>query len=461
LRGEEARDHQSVRDLRERQQFYIFSTHSEDIWDEEDSFSFAHTRSFPPRLNQSGVVEDDWSAMVGSASNNTIEGWGKAMIMARDTLSAGARYFAVGRSADDHGLFIQWRDRDGGDTTQESLGDYDYRVDGQDTHLDAESIHWLRLVVRELPGNVKQFIGYGSIDGQRWREIGQKSMAGLFAFRGLAACSQLSRHTNSPGVEYTFQRLRRNGNLPVDFSVVEVGTADFSKLELFGERVRRRAVALVVVNRVNNEVILSSEQRRGATVLCDADDHLFTWSDVQVASSVTFRADPRDYESPRLVWLVDGRELPRSSRREVNSTIDGRSVRIGYAVDPNARTLTLSSRPEDGAYTVAVQVRATEADGRSAVNSNRMEFTVVGRRTGFGSDYNNYVRGCLRSALVKLKVRPDLILRPRPGSPNDPRASLINETKLSQLIRDTAARQPEIARQLEELAREFSRSLPA
>jgi hypothetical protein len=90
-----------------------------------------------------------------------------------------------------------------------------------------------------------------------------------------------------------------------------------------------------------------------------------------------------------------------------------------------------------------------------------MEFTVVGRRTGFGSDYNNYVRGCLRSALVKLKVRPDLILRPRPGSPNDPRASLINETKLSQLIRDTAARQPEIARQLEELAREFSRSLPA
>jgi hypothetical protein len=458
-RGDDAWNDPSVRDLQERRPFHVFTTHSGDVWDSADSCSFAHTRSFPPRA-VAGVQQDEWSAMLASASNNTVDGWGKCLLMARDGLHPGARYFAVGRAADDHGLFVQWRERDGGDTSQTQLGDYTFRIDGHDSHLDAESVHWVRLLVQEMPFGQKRFVGSGSIDGRRWRPIAERVLSGEFAYRGLAACGQFSRHADSPGVEYTIVNLRRNGNLPSDFEVVQIGTATFSRLDLYGERPRRRSVSLAQTNRVDNEVVLSREQRPGGTALCHADDHLFIWSDVRVASSVTFLAEPRDYEAPVLQWTVGGVAVPAAPRGELAVRVEQRTVRIAYVVDGRAHTLVLSSRPEDGTYSVEVQVRATEQDGSGATTSGRLPFSVRGRRTGFGSDYHTFVTGCLRQQLGKLRVRPTEIIRPKPGTPEDPRVSVIDEARLDRVIRDIAARQPEIANQLRELGRQIEATIP-
>ena len=98
-RGAGATQHASVRDLVEREPLHVIVTHSSDIWGTRDSCTFAQSRSFPPRSRLDRPAEGRLVRAARSASNDTVDGWGKVVLMARDAAAPGARYFSRHRQS--------------------------------------------------------------------------------------------------------------------------------------------------------------------------------------------------------------------------------------------------------------------------------------------------------------------------------------------------------------------------
>lgn len=452
LRGRLARTDPQVRDLRPRDRWYVFTTHSGDVWDNADSASFARTGWFAPVTDASGRREDVWQAVIGVPSNNTVHDWGKAFLMARVNEDPGAPYFAVGRAADDHGVIVQWRPRQGAATEQVQLGDVTYRAGSHTPAMDAENVAWVRLRIDEPGGGSTTFTAEASFDGVTWYHVARRRLAGDFLLRGLAACSQRSQQHDSPGVSFAFHRVRRNGRMPMEFTASSIGDADVSLVEMIGEPITRPQVFITQTSSSENVVVLSTEERRGESPFCQADQQTFTWVDALVARTVTYSAKTTDYDDPRVAWSVAGQRV-NGDRGSVRTTVAGRSVTVAYTVASDG-LLIVNTDAADGAYTVAVRAVATEADGSRERESNELFLHGVGRRTGFDSEYQQFLTGCLRRTLDKLRVRPELILADSPVvSVADRRAPLINEAELTRVVADLRTSQPEVARQVLELAR--------
>jgi hypothetical protein len=210
----------SVAERSEGGTLYVLATYSEDLWGTEDRFSFAYSPDLAPAF-------DTWTAVVANTSNDSVDDWGKGALMARASLSPSAPYFAVGRTADSHGLFIQYRSPGCGDppnsvpcgTAQDRLGNRD--------NIGDSNIQFIRLDVERRSDGSSLCRGYGSIDGSNWYQIGSDvTLAIDLPYRGMAASSLRSRNPDGTPEGFFFQSLRRNNRSLAGHKFVIVSVND-------------------------------------------------------------------------------------------------------------------------------------------------------------------------------------------------------------------------------------------
>ena len=233
LAGEKAWTDADVKDRREMATLHILSGYSNDVYDKFDSCAFAWTPDAPP----GSANQDTWTVMVGTVHNDTVHEWGKAFLMARETLDPDSPYFAVGRGLEGKGLFFQYRSATGAGTATANLGKVTYTIrfpsGATTTNDEKDSVHFLRLDIRDMVGS-QRCTAFGSIDGAIWHRIGTPiDIAGALPLRGIAASAHGSANPDGSAVEFAFQSLARNGNpmFRFPFNVSDIGDCTVAKLE--------------------------------------------------------------------------------------------------------------------------------------------------------------------------------------------------------------------------------------
>jgi Phosphoinositide phospholipase C, Ca2+-dependent len=218
--GQEAWTHPSVKDRAEIGTLHLLQSRSGDLDHTADSFSFAYSPHSAPG-------QDIWTAAVATTSNSSIHAWGKAVLMARASLSSSAPYFAVGRAADSHGLFIQYRSTGCGDPPNSSpCGTAQDRLGNRD-NIGDENIQFIRLKVEKRLDGSSLCRGYGSIDGFNWHQIGSDVILLTdLPYRGIAASSNGSTNPDGTPEWFFFQDLRRNGRSLAEYGFVAVSVSD-------------------------------------------------------------------------------------------------------------------------------------------------------------------------------------------------------------------------------------------
>lgn len=128
----------------------------------------------------------------------------------------------------------------------------------------------------------------------------------------------------------------------------------------------------------DNVVVLDSEPREGHTG-CESGTWL--WETREWTSVNTYRASRRGFDEdtggleppPELFWSVGGQRVPGGNQGTLSLTLAGRTVLIPWTLDAQGTTLTLTSRPADGAYEVAV---VATVDERSATTNQIIRTTA-------------------------------------------------------------------------------------
>ena len=161
---------------------------SGDIWDREDSFYFQHRECDPADLDQSYVF-----AVCGP--NSHTEDWTKGGIMVRDTTDPGSRYFGVFRPGEGDGLRVQFRVEPGRATTvlERHIGP-NWRFGSR---FQQDSLMYLRL---DVSRGGRRCLGFGSIDGVEWVQLGAFDFEQPLTLHGLA----VSSHGQRRGAKYLF-----------------------------------------------------------------------------------------------------------------------------------------------------------------------------------------------------------------------------------------------------------------
>jgi hypothetical protein len=97
------------------------------------------------------------------------------------------------------------------------------------------------------------------------------------------------------------------------------------------------------------------------------------------------------------------------------TAIYGHSIKLTYVM--SGRTLRLYARNEDANYDIRVEVRATDALGRTF--SDAVNLSMVGDIVEFGQDYEDYMDACVKAAtdLVNKKGRQQG--KVKPGEPQE------------------------------------------
>lgn len=191
--GTAAYTHPSVATRKEIGLLFELATHSGDL--ANDSLSFATTLG-PP------FTPDRWEAAIATTSNDRVDNWGKGVLMARETMDQGSSYFAVGRAADEYGVFLQYRKP--GKTERIDRGDWN--------GFEDENVHFVRLEITDGPLGETSFQAYASVDGVNFVSFGPKvNMRGTFGYRGLAASSNWSTDKGADKESFFFQAVKRNG----------------------------------------------------------------------------------------------------------------------------------------------------------------------------------------------------------------------------------------------------------
>jgi len=200
--GDASWTNNSVVNLKEDAAFYVLKTYSGDLDGNKDSFSYVYSSTPSP------TPRDSWTALIATVSNGTTHAWGKGLLMARTSLDPSSPYFAVGRAADQHGLFIQWRSPGCGSnpcgTAHEELGDPE--------SIEVENVQFIRMDLEGVGNNSQLCRGFGSVDGKTWHQIFKDVVIdSKMPLRGMAASSLWTHHPNDSTEWFFFQDLRRNG----------------------------------------------------------------------------------------------------------------------------------------------------------------------------------------------------------------------------------------------------------
>ncbi|MFN7961467.1 MAG: Ca2+-dependent phosphoinositide-specific phospholipase C [Thermoanaerobaculia bacterium] len=181
---------------------FELDTYSGDLDGTSDSFAFAFATSPLPAV-------DVWDSMVATTSNGSVHAWGKGLLMARESLDPESPYFAIGRAADDHGLFLQYRSLGCAGpcgTAHEDLGGL--------AGFDEENVAFLRLAISDTPARPgwTRFQAFVSLDGVNYLPFYRTlDLQGSFSRRGLAASSLWTKDRDSDSEAFFFQAVRRNG----------------------------------------------------------------------------------------------------------------------------------------------------------------------------------------------------------------------------------------------------------
>jgi hypothetical protein len=106
------------------------------------------------------------------------------------------------------------------------------------------------------------------------------------------------------------------------------------------------------------------------------------------------------------------------------TAIEDHTIELAYAIGVPSlfgegydQFLDLTPRDADGNYDVTVEVRATDAAGRSA--GDAVTLKVVGDRLELGPDYDAYVADCMRQARDQVDRKGTRSVKPKPGEPNE------------------------------------------
>ena len=260
---------------------------------------------------------------------------------------------------------------------------------------------------------------------------------------------------DAPGVEFALQRLRRNGNPPVEFTVHRIGDADGSRFEVFAERTRRPRVQLTLTDRADSEVVLSSEDRPAH----------YPWRDARQENVPLVghrRHHDRDLPRPahRLrqsgpaPGLSTGRPCLRGRPPEPH---DWRSTAAPWPRLPDRHgrfQLFLTSDGYDGAYAVAVTAIATHADGpdrdvwQLAVQRCRPARRLRERLPPLPEQ--------LPASAPGSTAHPPAGHSPARGAPSTPQFSTSIDAKFATIVlRDVARREPRAAAELRQIQREL------
>ena len=161
---------------------------SGDIWEREDSFYFQHRECSPADLDQSYVF-------AVSSPNSHTEDWTKGGIMARETTDPGSPYFGVLRAGEGDGLRVQVRAEPGRSTTalERHIGPT-WRFGSR---FSQDSLVYLRL---DVSRGGRRCVGFGSIDGVEWVQLGAFDFEQPLALHGLA----VSSHGQRRGAKFLF-----------------------------------------------------------------------------------------------------------------------------------------------------------------------------------------------------------------------------------------------------------------
>ncbi len=166
-----------------------------DIDNGADKFSFAYF----DETSSTGNTTDVWTAEISSVSSGRVHEFGKGLIMARESLDPNARYFSIGRTADEHGLRVQWRDQFGAD-----------RVLREPNVSYRENWNFIKMELTHFNNGqntlCRGYVSYTGAEGT-WIKVGEDvTIYAPLKFKGLAVAS------NSNGGRYSafdFINLRR------------------------------------------------------------------------------------------------------------------------------------------------------------------------------------------------------------------------------------------------------------
>ncbi len=163
------------RHLTEPGDLYAIKVDSGDVWGKDDSCFFQCD-------DQTAAPDRNMDAFVGNPESH-VNGWIKAGLMARQSLSPSAGYVAILRTGR-HGIRMQFRNRDGNSTDAIDAQIND-GVNGRPV-VSANTPIWLRLSITDQ-GRVVN--GSYSIDGSHWHYVGQCEQQAPAVFQGWVASS--------------------------------------------------------------------------------------------------------------------------------------------------------------------------------------------------------------------------------------------------------------------------------
>jgi hypothetical protein len=97
------------------------------------------------------------------------------------------------------------------------------------------------------------------------------------------------------------------------------------------------------------------------------------------------------------------------------TAIYGHSIKLTYVM--SGRTLRLYARNEDANYDIRVEVRATDALGRTF--SDAVNLSMVGDIVEFGQDYEDYMDACVKAAVDLVNKKGRQQGKVKPGEPQE------------------------------------------
>jgi hypothetical protein len=184
---------------------------------------------------------------------------------------------------------------------------------------------------------------------------------------------------------------------PVTVSIGEtdvLGTGHPSRVVVRFRRVATRSVHLVV-NSSESRVVTATEMRTHPAWPLHGT---FAWERREVTRTTRYRpfvlglggAGPFEGPSPvQIAWSLGGVPLATSAGTATVS-VPGGSVHVRFAIDATSNELTLSNRPADGAYSLAVECTATASTDAGLVSA-AATFSAPAVEEGWGDDYYRFL----------------------------------------------------------------------
>ncbi|HEX6187943.1 MAG TPA: hypothetical protein VFZ40_07675 [Pyrinomonadaceae bacterium] len=153
------------------------------------------------------------------------------------------------------------------------------------------------------------------------------------------------------------------------------------------------------------------------------------------------------FEPVEYVWSVNGEELPSLGKDTLKyvgtveatvppptgTQIPGHSIELSYELGIHLKgelprgsdaVLTLNARSGDFNYDIRVEVRITDAIGRTFFDAANLR--MVGDISEFGADYYEYLGQCLKAATKMVDMKWRESRTPRLGEPQENFADLLN-----------------------------------